>query len=460
MKSKISSILAAALCLSFSLRADEATRADAASDRIVTESLRTNRAYETLEYLTDNIGPRLSGSPGAAAAVQWAQQKLRSWGFEVKSEKVIVPHWVRGAERGSLVSHLNQKIVLTALGGSVSTPAAGLTAEVVEVSSLQEVDALGEKLRGRIILYNKPMDMERVRARRSFESYRDIVPMRTEGASRAAKYGAVASLVRSIGSASLRTPHTGAVKYLPDTPKIPTAAVTSEDAALIHRLLAKGDKVRMHLLLTPRTLPDVESANVVAEIRGSVQPEQVVVIGGHLDSWDLATGAIDDGAGVAISMEALRTLHELGLKPKRTIRVVLFMNEENGLRGGKAYFAAHGKETHFAAIESDSGAGTPVGLRTTIGEPARLSLKSPLTALDRIGPIYLETVAEAGADISPLEEAGVPGFSIVQDPLHYFDYHHTPADTLDKVDPTELQQNVAVMTLLAWTLANREQPLR
>ncbi|HVT02545.1 MAG TPA: M20/M25/M40 family metallo-hydrolase [Thermoanaerobaculia bacterium] len=454
MDRKISTIFVVGCLLTIPVRADEV------ADRIVSESLRGNRAYETLEYLTDDIGPRLTGSAGAAAAVRWTTQRLRSWGFEVKNEKVTVPHWVRGEERGSLVSQMNQKIVLTALGGSVATPAAGLTAEVVEVSSLDDVDRLGEKVRGRIVLFNKPMDMERVRARRSFESYRDIVPMRTEGASRAAKYGAVASLVRSIGSASLRTPHTGAVKYVEKVPRIPTAAVTTEDADLIHRLLSKGEKVRLHLLLTPKTLPDVESANVVAEIRGSAQGEEVVVMGGHLDSWDLATGAIDDGAGVAISMEALRTLRELGLTPKRTIRVVLFMNEENGRRGGNAYFAAHRNETHFAAIESDSGAGSPVGFRTTLQEPAAASLKSQLSALDRVGPTYIETVKEAGADISPLEEAGVPGFSIVEDPLHYFDYHHTPADTLDKVDPTELQQNVAAMTLLAWTLANRDQPLK
>jgi len=435
-------------------------RADEVSDRIVAESLRANHAYETLAYLTDEIGPRLTGSPGAEAAVRWTTAELRRWGLSARNEKVIVPHWVRGGERGSLVSHRNQRIVLVALGGSVATPPAGLTAEVVEVSSIDDVDRLGEKVRGRIVLFNKPMDMDLVRARRSFDAYKEVQPMRTEGASHAAKHGAVASLVRSIGSASLRTPHTGSVKYDEKLPRIPAAAVTSEDADLIHRLLARGERVRMHLTLTPRTLPDLESANVVAEIRGSVHPEEIVVLGGHLDSWDLGTGAIDDGAGAAISMEVLRTLRQLHLTPKRTIRVVLFMNEENGLRGSKAYYAAHKGENHFAAIESDSGAAKPVGFRATVPSTITDPLHRELTSLDRIGPIAFETVKEAGADITPLTDAGVPGFSLVQDPLHYFDYHHTPADTLDKVDPTELQQNAAAMTVLAWTLANRDQPLR
>jgi carboxypeptidase Q len=341
--------VAAALLVPISAAAQDA-------DRLISKALDNTRAYETLSYLTDNIGARPSGSRGAALAVAWTTAQLRSWGLDVHTEPVKVPHWVRGAEEAYLVSHNRQKIVLTALGGSVATPAAGITADVVEVSSYDELKALGPKVKGKIVYYNNPMNMELVRARRAFEAYREAVEFRSRGASRAAEYGAVASLIRSVGSASLRTPHTGALKYDEKVPKIPSAAMTAEDAMLVHRLLAKGERVRMHLTLTPRSLPEVQSANVVAEIRGREKPEEIVLIGAHLDSWDLGTGAIDDGSGVAMVMETLRLMKELGIRPKRTVRAVLFMNEENGLNGGRAYFARHKNEKHYAAVETDAGA--------------------------------------------------------------------------------------------------------
>ena len=427
------------------------------ADRLVTSALSNIRAYETLSYLTDEIGARPSGSANAARAVQWTTERFREWGIDAHTEKVTVPHWVRGDERASLVSHNDQKIVLTALGGSIATPPAGITADVIEVNSFDELKQLGTKVKGKIVYYNNPMDLELVKARRSFEAYSRAVIYRGSGASRAAEFGAVAALIRSVGSASLRTPHTGAMRYDAKQPKIPAAAMTIEDADLVHRLLGRGDRVRMHLMLTPKTLPDVESANVIAEIRGSEHPEEIVLIGGHLDSWDLGTGAIDDGSGVAMVMETLRlindSIRESGLRPKRTIRGVLFMNEENGLNGGRAYFAAHRNEKHVAAIETDAGAATPTGFTTTLKGPAVDEVMAKTKVLDRLGAHRFETTAETGADTSFLIESGVTGFGLVPDPLHYFDYHHTPADTLDKIDAKELAQDTAAVAALAWTIA-------
>lgn len=425
-----------------------------AADKIIDRAFASNSAWETLAHLTDDIGPRLTGSKNAAAAVKYTTDRFREWGIDVHDEKVMVPHWVRGEERASLVSHHDQKIVLTALGGSVATPKDGITADVVEVGSYDELKQLGAKVKGKIVYYNNPMDMELVRGGRSFEAYRRAVEFRSTGASHAAEFGAVAAVIRSVGSASLRTPHTGAMNYDPKLPKIPTAAMTAEDAMLVHRLLAKGEKVRMHLVLTPKTLPDVESANVVAEIRGSEQPDEIVLIGGHLDSWDLGTGAIDDGGGVAMSMETLHLIKELGLKPKRTIRCVLFMNEENGLRGGRGYAAAHGKEKHAAVIETDAGVAAPTGFDTTLKGDALAAFETKTKALARVSANRFSTEGETGADTSPLTDAGVTGFGFVPEPLHYFDYHHSPADTLDKIDPKDLSADVAAVAALTWLLAN------
>ncbi len=398
-----------------------ATAASAQSipDQLIQRELSSSQAYETLAHLTDNIGQRLSGSPGAAAAVRWTTERFRAWGIDVRNQPVTVPHWVRGREEARLVSQYNQKIVLTTIGGSVATPEKGITADVVEVASFDELKQLGRKVKGKIVFYNVPMDMEMVRAARSFEAYGKAVVYRGVGASRAAEYGAVASVIRSVGSASLRTPHTGGLRYDPKLPKIPAAAMTAEDAMLIHRLLAKGEHVRMHLVLTPRTLPDVVSANVVAEIRGSEHPEEIVVIGGHLDSWDVGTGAIDDGSGVAMVMETMRLIKQGKLQPRRTIRCVLFMNEENGLNGGRQYWAAHKHEKHVAAIESDSGAAAPTGFTTTLKGDALAALEQRTKPLAAVGADHFQSTPETGADTSFIVESGVPGFGLVPDPLHY-----------------------------------------
>lgn len=449
MKSLACALLAAAFSLSL-------LAADDTPERIVRRELQSSQAYDTLSHLTDEIGPRPSGSAGAAAAVHWTTERLRAWGLDTRNERVVVPHWVRGREEGRLVSHPGQRLVLTALGGSVATPASGLTADLVEVTSFEQLQRLGKTLAGKIVFYNNEMDMRLVRSHRAFEAYRLAVIFRASGASRAAEYGAKAVVIRSVGSASLRTPHTGAMHYDPKQPKIPAAALTAEDAMLLHRLLERGDRVRMHLLLTPRTLPDAVSANVIAEWKGREKAEEIVLIGAHLDSWDLGTGAIDDGSGVAMVMETMRLLAEMNVHPRRTIRAVLFMNEENGLAGGRAYFAAHGKEKHVAAIESDAGAAAPIGFTTTLkGDALSVLEAQAFSSLTELHAAKFETVTETGADTRFLTEAGVAGFGLVPDPLHYFDYHHTPADTLDKVDRQELAQDSAAIAALAWLLAER-----
>lgn len=428
--------------------------AQSTADSIIARELQASRSYETLSHLTDDIGARLTGSKGAARAVRWATEQFREWGIPVSNEPVKVPHWVRGREEAHLVSAANHNIVLTAIGGSVATPASGLTADVIEVDSFDELKTLGTaKLRGKIVFYNNPMDMDLVRTHRAFEAYRLAVAFRGAGASRAAEHGAKAVVIRSVGSASLRTPHTGALRYDPKQPKIPAAAMTAEDAMLVHRLLARGQRVRMHMLLTPKTLPDVDSANVIAEIRGSEKPEEIVLIGAHLDSWDLATGAIDDGSGVAMVMETMRLMKEMDLHPRRTIRAVLYMNEENGLRGGQQYAKDHGKEKHVAAIETDAGGAAPTGFTTTLKGEALAALEGRTKPLAAVSSNRFEVAEETGADTSPLTAAGVPGFGLVPEPLHYFDYHHTNADTLDKVDPKELAQDSAAIAALAWILA-------
>ncbi len=434
-------------------------RAQTTAEKLIDHVLANSKAWDHISHLTDEIGPRLSGSRNADRAVQWTTQQFRSWGIDVRQEKVMVPHWVRGAERAHLVSHHNQNIVLTALGGSVATPASGITADVIEVTSYEQLEQLGrENIRGRIVFYNKAMDMALVESGRAFEAYGQAVVFRGTGASRAAEYGAVATVIRSVATASLRTPHTGSLRYDDQQPKIPAAAMSTEDAELVHRLLAKGDRVRMHLVLTPRTLADVESANVIAEIRGSERPEEIVLIGGHLDSWDLGTGAIDNASGCAMVMETMRVLKELGIRPKRTVRAVLFMNEENGLRGGRKYFenAAKREELHrhVAAIETDAGVGTPVGFITTLEGEALEDIQRRASSLNRIAPMRFISSKYTGADTSPLTDAGITGFGFVPDPRHYFDYHHSAADTLDKVDPKALAQDTAAVAALAYILAD------
>ena len=435
--------------------------------RLQQAALTSDYAYRQVAHLANNIGSRLSGSAQAAKAVEYVASELKAIGCEVRLEKVMVPHWVRGDETAALVQfpgqaeNTTQKIVLCALGPSVATPTDGIEAEVIAVKNFDELKSLPrDKVAGKIVLFNYPFDKQMAAEGRGGEAYGEAVVYRADGPSAAARQGAVACLIRSVGGADYRLPHTGQTDYVNDTPKIPAGAVTAEDSDLIADLVRQGP-VRMKLVLTPQTLPDVESANVIADIKGSEHPEQVIVVSGHLDSWDLGTGAIDDGAGVAVSMEAANLIQKLHLKPKRTIRVIAWMNEENGLAGSKQYAKDHEKESmnHFAAMETDGGADHPLGINIK-GKPEVKKMLAPVAAiLQESGAGILNLVEHCGADIGPLEKAGVPAFSPIQDSRFYFNYHHTAADTLDKIVPKELAENSAVVAVAAYALANMEQPL-
>jgi carboxypeptidase Q len=430
-------------------------------------ALNSDYAYRQVAHLADNIGPRLSGSAQAAKAVEYVAGQLKSLGCEVQLEKVMVPHWVRGEEKAAIVQfpgqaeNTTQKIVLCALGGSVATSSAGITAEVIAVNNFDELKSVPrEKVAGKIVLFNYPFDKQMAAEGRGGEAYGEAVVYRGDGPSAAAQQGAVACLIRSVGGADYRIPHTGMTKYVDDAPKIPAAAVTAEDADLIVDLVRQGT-VKMKLILTPKSLPDVESANVIGDITGSEHPEQVMIVSGHLDSWDLGTGAIDDGAGVAVSMEAAHLIQQLHLKPKRTIRVIAWMNEENGLAGSKQYGNDHENEwaNHFAAMETDGGAAHPIGLNMKAKSEVKKMLAPVAAILQESGAGILGFTEHAGADIEPMDKAGVPTFSPIQDSRFYFNYHHTAADTLDKIVPKELAENSAVVAVATYALANMEQPL-
>jgi carboxypeptidase Q len=435
--------------------------------RLQQAALNSSYAYRQAAHLANNIGPRLSGSAQAAKAVEYVAGELRKLGCDVRLEKVMVPHWMRGEERGALVEFpgmaagTTQKIVLTALGPSVATPPEGITAEVIAVKNFDELNSLGRgKIAGKIVLFNYPFDKQMAAQGRGGDAYGEAVVYRSDGPSAAARLGAAACLVRSVGGADYRLPHTGYTHYAPDAPRIPAAAVTAEDADLIANLVSEGP-VRMKLVLTPQTLPDAESANVIADIEGSEHPEQIIIVSGHLDSWDLGTGAIDDAAGVAVSMETANLIQKLRLRPKRTIRVIAWMNEENGARGSKQYAKDHEKEisNHFAALETDNGAGHPIGVNIHANSEVKKMLAPVASVLQESGAGILDLVEHCGADIEPLEKAGVPAFSPIQDSRFYFNYHHTAADTLDKIVPKELAENAAVVAVLAYALANAEQSL-
>jgi carboxypeptidase Q len=435
--------------------------------RLQQAALTSDYAYRQVAHLSNNIGPRLTGSAQAAKAVEFVASELKAIGGEVQLERVMVPHWVRGEETAALVqfpgqaANTTQKIVLCALGPSVATPPNGIEAEVIAVRNFDELKSLPrEKVAGKIVLFNYLFDKQMAAEGRGGEAYGEAVVYRADGPSAAARQGAVACLIRSVGGADYRLPHTGQTDYANDAPKIPAGAVTAEDADLIADLVRQGP-VRLKLVLTPQTLPDVESANVIGDIKGSEHPEQVIVVSGHLDSWDLGTGAIDDGAGVAVSMEAANLIQKLHLKPKRTIRVIAWMNEENGLAGSKQYAKDHEKEwmNHFAAVETDGGADHPLGINIK-AKPEVKTMFAPVAAiLQGSGAGMLNLVEHCGADIEPMEKAGVPAFSPIQDSRFYFNYHHTAADTLDKIVPKELAENAAVVAVLAYALANMEQPL-
>ncbi len=433
------------------------------AEKIIVAALTGNDAYRKLEELCLKIGHRLSGSPQLEKAIDWAIDSLKKDGHEnVRREKVMVPHWVRGAESATMLEPRVEPLTILGLGGSIGTPAEGITAPVVFVTNEEELDKLGDRVKGKIVLFNNAMpayDPEKG------SGYGTAVRFRGKGASLAAKQGAVATLVRSVTARSLRSPHTGAMRYEDGVQKIPAAAVTIEDAETIARLTAQGIQVVVNLKMEAKTLDDAPSANVIAELRGREMPEEIVLIGGHIDSWDAGHGAHDDGAGCVMAMEAISVLRKLNMIPRRTIRVVLFTNEENGLAGGKAYAKDHEAElpNHVAAIESDSGGFKPTGYSIECADENRrdhavAQMQTIVSLVSSIGPMKARA-GHSGADISPMKDAGVLLMGHNVEGATYFDYHHTHADTIDKVDPRELSENVAVMAAVAYILADMPERL-
>jgi carboxypeptidase Q len=425
-------------------------------------ALSSDYAYRQVAHLTENIGPRLSGSPQAQQAVEYVADELRRLGLEVTLEKVMVPHWVRGEERAELTTYsgqapnTSQKIVLTALGNSPATPPEGITAEVIAVNNFDELAALGrEKVAGKIVLYNAKFDQRMAAEGRALDAYEHVYDYRGKGAQVAASLGAVASVIRSLGDADFRLPHTG----YSIAAGIPAAAASAEDAQLIADLAQQG-RVTMHLVLTPQTLADAPSYNVIADLKGTDHPEQIVVVSGHLDSWDLGTGAIDDAAGVAVAMQVANLCKQLGLHPKRTIRVIAWMDEENGTAGGATYGAEHKSDAanHIAAFESDLGAGHPLGMTGNFKPEAVPALQPFAKILESTGATLLQP-GGSGSDVEPLAALGVPCFGLIQDNRTYFHYHHTAADTLDKVSPHELAENAALIAVYAYGIADAPKPL-
>src|ERR1700733_3482840 len=425
------------------------------ASKLIDAAMVDEGGMEKLAYLCDRIGNRLSGSAGLDKAIAWAAAQMKADGLvNVVTPHVKVPHWVRGSESAELIAPVPHPLTILGLGGSVATPKKGITAQVVAVSSFEDLDKKGRAaIEGKIVLFNVP-----------YEGYNRSVVYRTAGPSRAARLGAVAALVRSIPPTSLQSPHTGALEYVEGFPKIPAAAVTIEDALLIQRLVDVGSPGGVHLEMEAHMRPDADSANVIGEIPGRERPDEVVVMGGHLDSWDVGAGAQDDGSGCITALEAAHLIHQLGFRPRRTLRVVFWTNEENGGAGGEAYrvWAGDSVKNHVAAIEMDGGAEKPTGfglssngdLQTMLGRVREIG-----TLLDRIEAGSIQP-GGGGADIAPIMVDGVPGFALRTVGTHYFDWHHSRADTTDKVKIEDLRANIAAMAVMAYVLADMPTPLR
>jgi carboxypeptidase Q len=430
-------------------------------------ALNSDYAYRQTSFLSDNIGPRPAGSAAYARATEYVGAELRKLGIEVTFEDVQVEPWIRGEESAHLVRwpgmtpNSTQKLVVTALGGSPTTSQDGITAEIVVVNNFDELHALGrEQVQGKIVVFNHKFDRRKAEGGLPGDAYGAAVAYRSRGALEAAKLGAVASLIRSAGGAEYRLAHTGGMNTEQGA-IVPAGALAAEDAALLARLSEQGP-VRMNLvLLSSSQAHKVKEHNVIADIKGTEHPEQIVIVSGHLDSWDLGTGALDDAVGVGIAMEVANLVKQLGLKPKRTIRVIAWSNEEHGLDGGITYAKTHQKEiaNHVAAIEADFGTGHPYGINIE-ADPIAVDLLKPVSkVLESQGAGILRPSEDSGADLIPLTVLGVPCFAPLQDGRTYFDYHHTAADTFDKIDLAQLRENSAVVAVLAYALANLERPI-
>ncbi len=413
--------------------------------RLIGEATGDTFAWRRLALLTDTIGARLSGSPQLDRAIDWAVAEMKHDGLEnVHTEAVMVPHWVRGAESAEILEPARQPIAMLGLGNSVATPRDGVQADLVVVHTFLELQSLSSTLKGRIVLFNVP-----------YTNYEETVTYRTDGPSRAAALGAVGALVRSVGPPGFRTAHTGAVQYAADAPRIPAAAIATEDADRLQRLAERG-RVVVRLKMEAHFDPDVESANVVGELRGREQPGQYVVVGGHLDSWDVGTGASDDGGGCIVTWEALRLMKKLNLRPRRTVRVVLWTNEENGGRGGIAYRDQHRSELagHVMMLESDNGVFRPMGFGFTGSERARQKVRAIATLLHGIAADAV-LPGGGGADINPsVREGHIPSLALAVNDSKYFAIHHTAADTVDKIDPVEMARCAAAVAVMTYVLAD------
>ena len=449
MKKTITLLLSLLVTYGYAQNADSVT-----IRKIYNEALSNGKSYEWLRHLTKQIGPRLSGSAGAQKAVDWTKQVMEQQGFDrVFLQDVMVPHWVRGAKEEAFIRTGKKKTIvpIAALGGSVATAPKGIEAQVIEVKSFPELRALGaEKVKGKIVFYNRPMDPTKIN---TFEAYGGAVDQRANGATEAAKLGAVGAIVRSMTNLHDDNPHVGGMRYGTGVALIPTAAISTNGADLLSKSLQENPALTFYFKQNCETLPDAKSYNVVGEIKGSEKPDEIIVVGGHLDSWDLAEGAHDDGAGCVQSMEVLRIMKTLGIKPKRTIRAVMFMNEENGLRGGVQYadLAKKNNEKHIAAVESDNGGFTPRGFGI-VGKPEqreKIIAWKPLLApygLTEIGP------GSGGADIGPLAQSGTVLLGFKPDSQRYFDYHHTTIDRFEAVSQRELELGAASMAAVVYLL--------
>ena len=420
------------------------------ASRLIQAATADDFAWRRLAELTDTYGHRLSGSENLQRAIAWAAETMKRDGLDnVHTEPVMVPRWVRGRESAEIVSPPQHTLAVLGLGGSISTPPEGIEAEVIVVGSFDELRARAAEIRGRMVLLNAP-----------FTTYSDTVTYRTNGARVASQLGAVAALVRGVGPTGLRTPHTGSVQYGMGITPIPAASIAAEDADRLARLAAAG-RVRVRLTMEGRTEPDAESANVVGEIRGRERPEEIVLLGGHLDSWDVGTGASDDAVGCIVTWEAARLLVKLGIRPRRTIRIVLWTNEENGLRGATAYAARHAAHatSHVFALESDSGVFEPASLGFSGSAAARNIVREVGSLLTPIG--LSEIVAGGGgADIGPIAQAGnAPMMAYLGNPARYFAIHHTPADTIERITPQEVSKAAAAIAVMSYVIAEMPERL-
>lgn len=413
--------------------------------RIIESACSDSGAYERLAYLCDTFGPRLSGSRALDAAFDWALDEFRRQGLEgVGSDTVMVPHWERGSESLTLLAPRRRTMQVMGLGGSVGTGPGGLTAQALVVRNFEELRQRAAEARGNIVVFAVP-----------YRGYGETVQYRSRGAIEAARAGAVACLIRSVTPMSLQTPHTGMMHYADSLPRIPHAAITPEDAAMLLRMQRRGQTVTLRLFMEARSFPDTLSRNVMAEIRGWEHPEELVVFGGHLDSWDVGDGAHDDASGCIAALQALTILQRLGLRPRRSIRVVFWTNEENGARGGEAYARQHAGELprHVLALEADAGIFHPRGFGFTGSDSAMRIVREAASPLRSIGADTV-TRGGGGVDIGPLTRAGVPSAGLTVDGTRYFWYHHSDADTVDSVDPRDLNLCVAALAVLVYAVAD------